>query len=120
MTRINLINPRILHDKHLLAEYRELPRVFKLVEAAEKRHAKLAIPKDYVLGTGHVTFFYDKLAFLEKRFKDLVAECRRRGFNVMHQQVPSIEVNKHWWNDYDPTPQAVALNLARIKERMPK
>lgn len=37
MTCINLVDPSTLHSKHLLAEYRELPRVFKLVEAAEKR-----------------------------------------------------------------------------------
>jgi len=28
MTRINLINPEKLTDQHLLAVYRELPRIF--------------------------------------------------------------------------------------------
>lgn len=41
MTRINLADPSTLHSKHLLAEYRELPRVFKLVEAA------LTLQKEY-------------------------------------------------------------------------
>lgn len=37
MTRINLVDPSTLHTKHLIAEYRELPRVFALAEAAAFR-----------------------------------------------------------------------------------
>ena len=33
MTRINVVPPRLLLDEHLLAEYRELPRVFALAKA---------------------------------------------------------------------------------------
>ena len=36
MTRINCIAPALLNNKHLLAEYRELPRVFGLVKKAIK------------------------------------------------------------------------------------
>ena len=120
MTRINLVDPSTLHSKHLLAEYRELPRVFKLVEAVEKRGAILRIPSMYVLGTGHVTFFYNKLAFLARRFHAIVLECQHRGFNIAHTTVPTITVSQSWWQEYSPTPQAIALNAARIKDRMPK
>ena len=34
MTRINCVPVEELHQKHLVAEYRELPRVFRLAEAA--------------------------------------------------------------------------------------
>lgn len=54
MTRINLVEPRYLTDEHLLAEYRELPRVFTYVDRhgiAEDR------PESYKLGKGHVKFF---------------------------------------------------------------
>jgi len=118
MTRINVVDPRTLHQKHLLAEYRELPRVFKLAEAAQNRG--VYIPAAYVLGTGHVTFFYNKLAYLTRRFHAIVLECQRRGFNIAHTQVPTVNVNQSWWQDYNPTPEAVALNAARIKDRMPK
>jgi hypothetical protein len=37
MTRINCIDPALLSDKHLGAEYRELPRIFNLVRDAIKR-----------------------------------------------------------------------------------
>ena len=120
MTRINLVDPSTLHSKHLLAEYRELPRVFKLVEAAENRRADVRIPSEYVLGTGHVTFFYNKLTFLARRFHAIVLECQARGFNIAHTQVPTVCVCNSWWQDYSPTPQAIALNAARIKDRMPK
>ena len=120
MTRINLVDPRTLHSKHLLAEYRELPRVFKLVEAAEKRCTVVRIPESYVLGTGHVTFFYDKLQYLADRFKAIVSECKSRGFNITHTEVPVVTVDQRWWQGYKPTAAAIELNQARIKDRMPK
>lgn len=120
MTRINLVDPSTLHNKHLLAEYRELPRVFKLVEAAERRGAKLKIPNEYVLGPGHVTFFYNKLAFLAHRFQLIVAECQKRKFNIAHTQVPTVHVSLCWWQTYVPTTKAIELNAARIKDRLPK
>ena len=120
MTRINLVDPSTLHSKHLLAEYRELPRVFKLVEAAQARGTTVMIPNEYVLGTGHVTFFYNKLMFLARRFQALVTECQRRGFSITHTQVPAVTVGQCWWGDYTPTAQAIELNAARIKDRVPK
>lgn len=123
MTRINLVAPSTLHQKHLLAEYRELPRVFALVQAAELRGLRpylLDIPADFCLGTGHVKFFYNKLQFLTDRFYQLVAECKARGFNITHMHPPPCNVGSWWWNNYVPTPEAIALSAARIKERMPK
>ena len=123
MTRINLVDPRTLHSKHLLAEYRELPRVFKLVLAAQQRGLTpdtASIPKQYVLGTGHVTFFYNKLHWLECRFLTLVEECLARNFSVQYYSVPGTYLDHHWWGDYTPTPEAIELNAARIKDRMPK
>lgn len=125
MTRINLVDPSTLHQKHLLAEYRELPRIFKLVESAQERGLTpytARIPKQYVLGPGHVTFFYDKLTWLERRFSLLVAECLKRGFNIQHVKVPKLAdyLDEHWWCDYVPTPEAIALNMARIQDRLPK
>ena len=123
MTRINLVDPPTLHSKHLLAEYRELPRVFGLVQAAQQRGmtpATAGTPPHFVLGKGHVTFFYDKLRFLEVRFRQLVVECAVRGFSIQHMRIPYVEVAEHWWNDWTPRPEDIALSQARITERMPK
>lgn len=74
MTRINLVPPAELCDQHLLAEHRELTRIPNAV--AKGRFALRGQPADYVLGTGHVRFFFDKLAFLKTRYDALHAECR--------------------------------------------
>lgn len=112
MTRINVVPPSELCDKHLLAEYRELPRVFALARPCPDA------PKEYVLGAGHVKFFYDKLVFLAWRFSKLVQECKKRGFNVQFETIPANRVNVSLLNDYTPTPEAIALNRARINERL--
>lgn len=121
MTRINLVDPSTLHSKHLLAEYRELPRVFKLVEAAEKRGlTPIGLPTTYRLGIGHVKFFYNKLSWLQCRFSLLVRECEHRGFQIQHKHTPAIKASPHWFNMWAPCPEDIALNAARIKDRMPK
>ena len=63
MTRINCIEPKYLKDKHLVAEYRELPRVFGLIEKAIERGENPKAPKfnrSYIMGKGHLHFFYNK------------------------------------------------------------
>lgn len=116
MTRINCIPVEELHDKHLLAEYRELPRVFKLAKPG------VTIPDEYVLGQGHVKFFYDKLVYLHKRQQQIVDEMKRRGFKPKFDPkfLQTMEANKHHclYNDWVPTPEAIALNRARIAQRL--
>jgi hypothetical protein len=113
MTRINVVPPSELCDKHLLAEYRELPRVFRLARPCPDA------PKEYTLGTGHVKFFYDKLRFLNDRFFQIVWECNNRKFNIKHVCAPAIRAEQSvLLNDYVPTPEALALNRARIAERL--
>lgn len=79
MTRINCIPPAELTGPHLIAEYRELPRVFALVKAAIQRGETTTDrrnPPAYTLGTGHVRFFYMRLGYLAKRQASLVAEMQ--------------------------------------------
>lgn len=114
MTRINVVHPSELCDQHLLAEYRELPRVFKL--ARPTTHDET--PRVYTLGKGHVKFFYNKLWFLERRFLSIVEECQRRGFNIKYTELPTTGKGI-LYNDWLPTDIDIALNRARIKDRMP-
>ena len=118
MTRINLVPPSELHSKHLVAEYRELPRVFALARP------DAIIPAAYCLGTGHVTFFYDKLAFLYHRQFTLVNEMKARGYSPMFVPYELWKIwfakKRHLWGDYTPTFEALALNRQRIAERQPK
>lgn len=122
MTRINVIDPNLLSDKHLGAEYRELPRVFRLVADAVARGEKPddpRNPKEYVLGPGHVRFFYPRLGYLVSRHYDIVEECERRGRKISFRLVPchTLQIPRDWFGGWIPTPEAMALNLARIMER---
>ncbi|MFC2406287.1 MAG: pyrimidine dimer DNA glycosylase/endonuclease V [Cardiobacterium sp.] len=118
MTRINLVPPQELCDQHLLAEHRELTRIPNAV--ARGRYHLRGQPADYKLGEGHVRFFFDKLAFLQRRYQMLHEECRARGFNVQNIWPQDLPTDPALWQDYQPTATALATNRARIAERMPK
>jgi deoxyribonuclease (pyrimidine dimer) len=122
MTRINCVPPRELSVKHLVAEYRELPRVFALVrkrQACGQSPGNIPIPVKYRMGPGHVTFFFDKLAFLVKRQTALIAEMKRRGYKPRYTNITKLTegLAACWLNDWKPTSEAQRINRARIKER---
>ncbi len=124
MTRINCVPVESLSDLHLLAEYRELPRVFSGVRAAQQRNmtAEYYLKKypKYVLGTGHVCFFYPRCKYLAKRFIYLVRELKRRGFNVQYDNVDAkvYGIDHEWFGDWKPTSEAIKINQARIRARL--
>jgi len=122
MTRINVVPPKELTRQHLVAEYRELPRVFKLAEAWYKRNHPnyYKLPKDYTLGTGHVKFFYTRLGYLKSRFAALVNEMESRGYSPNFKETPNVSVPLSMWKDWTPTSEAISINKARILERLSK
>ena len=118
MTRINLIPPTELCDQHLLAEHRELTRIPNAV-AKGKFHLK-GQPEEYKLGEGHVRFFFNKMAFLKRRYDELHTECKARGFKVQYIWPEALPSSPALWLDYQPTDAALEINRQRIQERMPK
>lgn len=122
MTRINLIPVQELSDQHLMAEYRELPRVFSTVFKHindNKSPKDFKINETYILGTGHVTFFYDKLAFLKRRHEDLVTECLRRGIKIVNTSIIStVPFPSVWCKEYTPTDSEIELSRERIVEKL--
>ncbi|HNY25258.1 MAG TPA: pyrimidine dimer DNA glycosylase/endonuclease V [Alphaproteobacteria bacterium] len=86
MTRINLIPVSELSDQHLMAEYRELPRVVNGVLAGKFNSTN--IPSKYVLGAGHVKFFTNKIIFLSERYKKIYDELVYRKFNPDPRYTP--------------------------------
>lgn len=122
MTRINLVDPALLSPKHLIAEYKELPRIFGLVKKAIERGESpndKRNPKQYVLGEGHCRFFYKRLGWLVRRQQSLVDECLRRGYNIQHTDPQSLldGIPDEWVNDYIPIREEIELNIQRINER---
>lgn len=116
MTRINCVPPSELSREHLIAEYRELPRVFKLAESAAKR-GNFKPMSEYVLGSGHVKFFYTRLGYCVQRFRLLVGEMLIRGYNPNHLDVPKFEVPESWMGQWQPSENALKINRQRIFER---
>lgn len=125
MTRINCIPPSELTRPHLIAEIRELPRVFTLVRNAQakglnKWSLRKKQPDEYTLGTGHVIFHYDKLKYLADRYEALCDEWRSRNYNV--NQIPRSEllsgIRDEFINDYIPTESALHINRERIALRL--
>lgn len=122
MTRINLVDPALLPDQFLMAEYRELPMVMGSLRRTLNSKAGWQASKvspTYTLNKGHVYFFTNKRAFLRDRFEKLIHELRKRNFNIdpssrnvdwsVFDNVPQVE-----WH---PTPAEVVINAERLRIR---
>lgn len=126
MTRINVVPVSTLTQQHLVAEYRENPRVFALVEKAILRGespSNRKNPSAYTLGAGHVRFFYNKLAYIADRQMQLVQEMLKRGYNPAFTTDLRVEweskiPDKQWWESYTPTEEALHMNRERITLRL--
>ena len=122
MTRINAhIRPIKLCDQHLVAEYREILRTNALAIKRARKEGKSMlgnIQQSFTLGSGHVTFFYDKLLYIHLRFNALRSELINRGMNAtIEWQLDEIEEFKWLYNDWPDDPEADQLIVARILER---
>lgn len=126
MTRINLVPPQCLTDKHLMAEYHELPRIFTAVRKlydVGKTIEDVDIPTQYVLGNGHMKFFYNKLNYLTQRYKQLFSELDWRCYNIDVEKCNLIIRDAYRWchsecfGEYTPTPEEIYLNMARLSKR---
>lgn len=126
MTRINLVNVKSLADQHLFAEWREI----KMVPASLRRSLKTKtvkgilknIPVRYTLNAGHVTFFFDKMNFLSKRYILLTSELLERNYNLSKissfeeylTDIPEEFCSKEW----NPDRQEIQINVERILARI--
>ena len=122
MTRINCVPVEELTDKHLVAEYHEITRVFGLVRKnvlAGKDLMALSVPDRYTLGTGHVKFFYTRLAWVERRMADLAMEMHRRKMKVRLELLKGISdgMPVELFGEWEPDNEALAINRERLAER---
>ena len=123
MTRINVVPVEELTREHLVAEYKELPRVFGLVRSAIERGEMpndKRNPDTYRLGSGHVRFFYPRLGFIVERHKKLVDEMLKRGYVVNYPEPPNHDIGQEWFGNYSATQDALEENRNRIAERLLK
>ena len=123
MTRINIVEPSELTDQHLIAEYREIFMVagsLKRTLVSKDGYQKSKVPVNYKLSTGHVYFFYDKGKYLHKRYDELIAEMKNRGFSPSEDRpFPfSIFSDNNLYNDWTPSIEDYEVIRRRIAERI--
>jgi deoxyribonuclease (pyrimidine dimer) len=114
MVRVNLISPEKLADQHLIAEYNE---ILMLVGFVKKFPNLEGIPKNYVLGKGHINFFKNKLGYLRERHKELRREMAVRGFKI-NKELNLKEFSKEYFCDWKPEEKDLGLIRKRIQEKI--
>lgn len=114
MVRVNLIHPSKLADQHLIAEYNE---ILMLVAYVRKFPALDGIPKDYVLGKGHIKFFKNKLGYLQERHKEISGEMLRRNFKV-NKKINVEGFGKEYFSFWEPKKKDFDLIKKRIVEKI--
>jgi deoxyribonuclease (pyrimidine dimer) len=125
MTRINLVPPSELANQHLFAEWREIKMISKALARSLRTQSidkvLKKIPRNFTLNTGHVCFFYDKGAYLQRRYDELTVELEKRGYKINKDaklDPDGIMSAAPWNGDYEPTEDAYAIIRQRIAEKL--
>jgi len=123
MTRINLVEPIELSNQHLIAEYREIfmvgPALQRSMKSKSWNKTKNNIPKEFTLNSGHVKFFYNKGKYLNKRYKLIVKEMKRRGMNPdSNRKFKKEQFPLKFYNDWSPTLKDLEIIRKRINEKI--
>lgn len=123
MTRINILPVKELYDQHLIAEYREItmvPAALNRTLKSKNGIDKTKISPNYILGKGHVYFFYNKGKYLYKRYSQIIKEMKRRGFNCnSNRKFPKqIFMKNNLYNDWVPTLEDYKIIRIRINDKI--
>jgi len=132
--RINIIDPSWLTDQHLIAEYREIkmmPKVLIRSIYSKKGIIKDDLPVEYTLNTGHGKFFYYRMQYIVNRFEELKKEIISRGFQCncvnlfegyTHSsgiRIESLdEIPSEFFGNYIPDQKDIDILLERILLRI--
>lgn len=127
MTRVNVVPVESLCRQHCIAEIKEITRLFGFAKVGTQKYGNAyqwrlhkKPPTQYVLGTGHVMFFVDKIGYITERYKSLCNEWRSRGYNVNQISEEDLlrGIHPSFIGMYIPTEEAIALNVERINQRL--
>jgi deoxyribonuclease (pyrimidine dimer) len=111
----------MLADQHLRAEWVEFLMLPAFMKRSLKSKAGFSTTDSikYTLNTGHAKFFYNKLNYVLKRYKEIELEMLKRGY----QANPTLDLSifdKNLFNDWTPNEQDMLVNIERIKLRISK
>ena len=118
MPRVNLVNPLILADQHLVAERLELTFVLSSARRSLASRNGLSVGEKYVLGKGHILFFHDKVGYLARRFRMLTKEMQRRGMKPSMLWPDDSWAPDSMYKDYRPTAADKKVVMKQLKERL--
>jgi deoxyribonuclease (pyrimidine dimer) len=120
MTRVNLVEVSSLYDQHLIAEHKEILQLMgSYRKSLYSKNGIFGIPREFTLNKGHVKFFYNKIAYLHKRFKEIQIEMELRGFKS-NKEFSLEHVKPEHYNDWSPSNDDIDLVFNRIKEKLDK
>lgn len=114
MVRVNIINPKLLADQHLVAEYLE---IIMLVNHTRKHPRITEMPDRYCLGKGHISFFKNKLQYLKKRHERLKKEMRKRGFKA-EKTINLNGFKKEQLHDWRPQKESRSIIRKRLTQKI--
>ena len=121
MTRINCgIKPCELSTKHLIAELREIKRIPNHIYSNKDNLNLKDIPKNFLLGNGHVRFFYNKLGYLYDRYQELYNYALKKEYDVSDYSdsfIKAMSVKPELVNNYIETKEDRNILLERLRER---
>lgn len=129
MTRVNVVPVEELTNAHAFGEYKEILRpISKVKNALAKYPNKYAfykaygkkLPAAYTMGTGHETFFFDKLTYIAERYQQLCEWRKARGYKYTEISIENLldGLPSFVLQSYTPTQQALEINRQRIAERL--
>ena len=119
MTRISVAVRGIeLCDAHLIKERIEILRIPNAIKSGKAKVNLKKIPSTFILGTGHVVFFYPRLKYLHKRYDELTAECLKRKFKITDYSDAFDGLPEALYNDYSETSNDRKLLVERVNERL--
>ena len=119
MTRISAgVRAKELCNAHLNKERVEILRVPNAIKNGKAKVNINKIPESYRLGTGHVTFFYNKLKYLHNRYLELTNECINRGVNISDFEDAFKDLPPNLYNDWKETSEARKITRERVIERV--
>lgn len=111
------VDPNLLADQHLIAEYRELPMLIGSLRFW-KWEIKSAIPETFNLGSGHMNFLKIRMRYAQRRHEVVKAECLRRGFRCSSLTFSLDGIPPQFCYDWNPTLEDSMKLRARIQWKL--
>lgn len=77
---------------------------------------------EFTFNKGHVSFFYNKLQYIERRYFQLRGELLKRKYNINLKDEKVLNyrkvINPKYYGDWEPDKHDHTINIGRLQERL--